>query len=55
MGRLSVLVSLGTYKLFYAAGREDGFIRRTSSGREATLRARALAREEERRRTKWLK
>ncbi len=54
-GRLSVAVSLGTYKLFYAADSEDVFIRRTSSERESVLRARALAREEERRRTKWLK
>ncbi|KAI0688140.1 hypothetical protein BC835DRAFT_1285352 [Cytidiella melzeri] len=54
-GKLAVRVSLGTYRLFYAANREDVFIRRTSSEREAVLRARAFAREEERRRTRWLK
>ena len=54
-GRLSVRASLASYKLFYAAESEDVFIRRTGSERESVLRARALAREEERRRTKWLK
>ncbi|KAI0347668.1 hypothetical protein BDW22DRAFT_1319555 [Trametopsis cervina] len=53
--RLSVRVSLGTYKLFYAADREDVYIRRRTDEREHVLRARALAREEERRRSRWLK
>ena len=53
--RLCVRVSLGTYKLFYSAGDEDVFIRGRTREREETLKLRALAREEERRRSRWLK
>jgi hypothetical protein len=54
-GRMSVRVSLGSYRLFFAAEGEDVLVRHTSRERMATLRARAVASEEERRRTKWLK
>ena len=53
--RLCVRVSLGTYKLFYAAGTEDCIVRRRTVEMERTLQGRAAAREEERRRSKWLK
>ena len=53
--RLCVRVSLGTYRLFYEAGQEDYVFQRRSAGEQATLTARALARSEERRRSRWLK
>ncbi|GJE87693.1 hypothetical protein PsYK624_037760 [Phanerochaete sordida] len=52
---LCVRVSLGTYKLFYAAGQEDFLFQRRGASEQATLTARALARGEERRRSRWLK
>ena len=53
--RLCIRVSLGTCRLFYEAGQEDSLVRRRSEGEYATLAARALARTEERRRSRWLK
>lgn len=53
--RLGVRVSLGSYKLFYEAGQEDFVFHARSASEQATLTARALARSEERRRSRWLK
>ena len=52
---LCIRVSLGTYKLFYEAGKEDFVFQRRSPSEQATLTARALARSDERRRSRWLK
>jgi paired amphipathic helix protein Sin3a len=52
---LCVRVSLGTCKLFYEAGREDVVFQRRRADEAATLAGRALARAEERRRSRWLK
>ncbi|EKM61386.1 uncharacterized protein PHACADRAFT_134990 [Phanerochaete carnosa HHB-10118-sp] len=52
---LCIRVSLGSYRLFYEAGKEDSLFQRRSPSEEATLAARALARSEERRRSRWLK
>lgn len=53
--RLCVRVSLGTCRLFYEAGEEDFLFHKRRPSEESTLAARALARAEERRRSKWLK
>lgn len=53
--RLCIRVSLGTYRLFYEAGKEDVVLPKRRPGEEATLAARARARSEERRRSRWLK
>lgn len=52
-GRLRVRVSLGSCRLFYEGGSEDVWRRRRDSEEQAGLAARA--REEERRRSRWLK
>lgn len=54
-GRLRVRVSLGSCRLFYEGGSEDVWRRRRDSEEQAGLAARARAREEERRRSRWLK
>lgn len=53
--RLCVRVSLGSCKLFYEAGQEDFVFHRRRAEETATLTARALARADERRRSRWLK
>ena len=53
--RLCIRVSLGTYRLFYEAGKEDVLLHKRRPGEEATLAARARVRCEERRRRRWLK
>lgn len=52
---LNIRVSLGTYKIFYEAGKEDYVYRRRGEEEERVLLARAAAREEERRRSKWIR
>lgn len=52
---LNIRVSLGTYKIFYEAGKEDFVFRRRTDEDEQMLLGRATAREEERRRSKWLR
>ncbi len=52
---LCIRVSLGTYKLFYGVDEEDVFVRRRRVEEERALRVRAVRREEERRRSRWLK
>lgn len=52
---LNVRVSLGTYKIFYEAGKEDFMYRRRPEGERKELKRRAVAREEERRQCRWLK
>ncbi|KAF7793452.1 hypothetical protein EIP86_004564 [Pleurotus ostreatoroseus] len=47
---LNIRVSLGTYKIFYEAGREDFVFRRRTDEDERMLLGRAAAREDERRR-----
>ncbi|THH20510.1 hypothetical protein EW146_g864 [Bondarzewia mesenterica] len=57
-GDLRIRISMGTYKLFYEAGTEDVVWRRRGREEEETLRVRATARDEERRRSRlrhaWL-
>lgn len=53
--RLCIRVSLGTYRLFYEAGQEDVVFHKRTQSEQTTLTVRALARSEERRRSKWLK
>ena len=55
VSRLCVRVSLGTYRLFYEAGEEDFLWVKRRQGEQSTLAARALARSDERRRSRWLK
>ena len=45
---LGVRVSLGTYRLFFEAGKEDFVVRVRGEDEERVLRRRAAAREEER-------
>ena len=53
-GKLGIRVSLGSYKLFYEAGTEETVWRRRGREEEAAVWANASAREEERRRSRWL-
>lgn len=48
-----IRVSLGTYKLFYEAGSED-FVWQKRGDDHETLTERAKARQEERRKSRWL-
>ncbi|KAH7886015.1 hypothetical protein F5I97DRAFT_1877064 [Phlebopus sp. FC_14] len=51
---MSIRISLGTYKLFYEAGTEDVLVQRRSAEEERELRERVRARNEERKRCRWL-
>ena len=53
--RLSVRVSLGTYRLFYESGSEDVLVRARGEAEVQELSRRASAREEMRRRCRWMR
>ena len=53
--RLSVRVSLGTYRLFYESGAEDVLVRVRGETVGEELARRASAREEVRRRCRWVR
>lgn len=53
-GDMRVRISLGTYKLMYEAGSEDGMVRRRSREEERVVEERVRRRNEERRRCRLL-
>jgi len=51
---MTVRVSLGTYRLFFEGGSEDFILRRWGKDDGEVLEERAKAKQEERRKSRWL-